>query len=127
MVNPTLFFIMLEQYLPIFFLIALAVTFAVVSIVASNFIGPKRPNPIKNSIYESGMEPVGSAHERFSVKYYLVAMLFVVFDIEVVFMYPWAVQFRALGLFAFVEMLIFMVLLFAGYYYIIKKGALEWE
>lgn len=127
MVNSTLFFIMLEQYLPIFFLIALAVTFAVVSIVASNFIGPKRPNPIKNSIYESGMEPVGSAHERFSVKYYLVAMLFVVFDIEVVFMYPWAVQFRALGLFAFVEMLIFMVLLFAGYYYIIKKGALEWE
>ena len=118
---------MLEQYLPIFFLITLAVGFAVVSIIASNFIGPKRPNKTKNSAYESGMEPVGTAHERFSVKYYLVAMLFVVFDIEVVFMYPWAVQFRALGLFAFIEMLIFMALLFVGYYYLVKKGALEWD
>lgn len=118
---------MLEQYLPIFFLIALAVSFGVVSIVVSNFIGPKRPNKIKESAYESGMDPIGTAHERFSVKYYLVAMLFVVFDIEVVFMYPWAVQFRSLGLFALIEMLIFMALLFAGYYYIIKKGALEWD
>ena len=118
---------MLEQYLPIFFLIALAISFGVVSIVVSNFIGPKKPNKVKDSPYESGVDPIGTAHERFSVKYYLVAMLFVVFDIEVVFMYPWAVQFRSLGLFAFVEMLIFMALLFAGYYYIIKKGALEWD
>ncbi|MCA0447208.1 MAG: NADH-quinone oxidoreductase subunit A [Bacteroidetes bacterium] len=118
---------MFEQYIPVLFLIVLACAFGVGSLVVTGFIGPKRPNKIKNSAYESGMEPIGTAHERYSVKYYMVAMLFVVFDVEILFMYPWAVQFRMLGLFAFIEMLIFIGLLFAGYYYIIKKGVLEWE
>ncbi|NUQ82911.1 MAG: NADH-quinone oxidoreductase subunit A [Bacteroidetes bacterium] len=118
---------MIEQYLPVFFLIFLAVSFGVVSLIATNFIGPKRPNKVKNSPYESGMEPVGTAHERFSVKYYMVAMIFVVFDVEILFMYPWAVQFDALGLFALIEMIIFIALLFVGYFYIIRKGVLEWE
>ena len=81
----------------------------------------------KLSTYESGMPPVSSAHERFSVKFYLVAMLFILFDIEVVFMYPWAVSFRQLGGYALGAMLLFMVTLFVGYIYIVKKGALKWD
>ncbi|MCK6601805.1 MAG: NADH-quinone oxidoreductase subunit A [Bacteroidetes bacterium] len=118
---------MFEQYLPVLLLIVLAVAFGAGSLLLTGLIGPKRPNQVKNSAYESGMEPVGTAHERYSVKYYMVAMLFVIFDVEILFMYPWAVQFRMLGLFAFIEMILFIGLLFAGYYYIIKKGVLEWE
>src|SRR5438874_13225976 len=77
--------------------------------------------------YESGMPPVGSAHERFSVKFYLVGMLFILFDIEAVFLYPWVVVYRELKMFAFVEMLLFIVLILAGYFYIWKKGALDWS
>ncbi len=73
------------------------------------------------------MTPVRSARERFSVKYYMVAVLFILFDIEVVFLYPWAVNFQALGLFGYVEMVLFIVILFAGYFYIYKKGALQWD
>jgi len=79
------------------------------------------------STYESGMEPVSSVKERHSVKFYLVAMLFILFDIEIVFMYPWAVQFKQLGTQGFVAMILFMVLLFAGFIYIVRKGALEWD
>jgi NADH-quinone oxidoreductase subunit A len=73
------------------------------------------------------MAPIRSAHERFSVKYYMVAVLFILFDIEVIFLYPWAVNFRALGLFGYIEMLLFIVILFVGYFYIVKKGALRWD
>jgi NADH-quinone oxidoreductase subunit A len=94
-------------------------------------VGPWRPNKVKNSVYESGMDPVGSAHERFSVKFYLIAMLFILFDIEVVFMYPWAVQFKELalsfGMFPLVEMAIFVGILLVGYVYVWKKGGLDWN
>lgn len=103
------------------------IAFGATNILAAQFLGPRRPNREKQSTYESGMEPIKSARERFSVKFYLVAMLFILFDIEIVFMYPWAVQFRTLGLTGLVAMLLFMVFLFAGYIYVVKKGALKWD
>jgi NADH:ubiquinone oxidoreductase subunit 3 (chain A) len=94
---------------------------------ANELFGPRRPTDEKTSTYESGMEPVRTARERFSVKFYLVAMLFIVFDIEIVFMYPWAVLFRQLGMFGFIEMVVFIAILLVGYIYILKKGALQWH
>lgn len=105
----------------------LGIVFGASNILIAEYIGPRRGNKEKNSTYESGMEPLKSARERFSVKFYMVAMLFILFDIEVVFMYPWAVQFKVLGTIGFVAMFLFMILLFAGYIYIIKKGALKWD
>ncbi len=104
-----------------------AIVFGIVLVNVNRWIGPKKPNDEKLSTYESGMEPVKSARERFSVKFYLVAMMFIVFDIEIVFMYPWAVKFKQLGLFGFVEMMIFIGILLVGYLYIWKKGALKWD
>lgn len=118
---------MLANYLPIFILVAIGFTLVFILANLSRLLGPYRPNRIKEMPYESGMDPVGSARERFSVKFYLIAMMFIVFDIEVVFMYPWAVQFKQLGLFAFVEMLIFIFILFVGYVYVYKKGGLKWD
>ncbi len=118
---------MLENYLPIVIMMAFGVGFGIANVLVSEYIGPRRPNKEKNSTYESGIEPVKSARERFSVKFYMVAMLFILFDIEVVFMYPWAVQFKTLGSVGYIAMVLFMVLLFAGYIYIIKKGALKWD
>ena len=89
--------------------------------------GSKNPNPRKLAPYECGIDPVGTARERFSVKFYLVAMLFLLFDIEAVFFFPWAVVYRELQLFGFFEMLLFMAAILAGYIYVWKKGALEWE
>lgn len=118
---------MIENYIPIFLIIGASMFFGVIAVNASWLFGPQRPNREKMTTYESGVEPVRTARERFSVKYYIVAMLFIVFDLEVVFMYPWAVQFKSLGLVAFVEMLIFIAILFVGYIYILKKGALKWD
>jgi NADH-quinone oxidoreductase subunit A len=118
---------MIEQYLPIGLMIVLAVGFGVFLVNINRWIGPRKPNDEKLSTYESGMDPIRSARERFSVKFYLVAMLFIIFDIEIVFMYPWAVKFRELGVFGFVEMLIFILILLVGYFYILRKGALRWE
>ncbi len=118
---------MLETYLPILVIIAIAVAFAVGSVVLSGLIGVKKPSAVKLAPYECGMPPVGSARERFSIKFYLIAMLFIVFDIEAVFLYPWAVLFKRLGIFGFVEMGVFIVILLIGYIYVWKKGALEWE
>lgn len=118
---------MLDNYLPIFTLILIAVCFAVGSTVFSGLIGQKKPSKVKLAPYECGMPPVGSARERMSVKFYIIAMLFIVFDIEVVFMYPWAVMFKRLGIFGFVEMGVFILILLVGYIYVWKKGALEWE
>lgn len=118
---------MFEAYLPIILLVLTAVIFGVVSANLSWLLGPQRPYREKHSTYESGMEPVRSAHERFSVKYYMVAVLFILFDIEIVFMYPWAVQYRELGMYGFVEMVIFLVILLVGYVYVLKKGALRWD
>ncbi|WNJ20884.1 NADH-quinone oxidoreductase subunit A [Pontibacter sp. G13] len=117
--------------MPIFFLITLAILLGLILSNLSKWMGPSRPNAIKTFVYESGMDPVGSAHERFSVKFYLVAMLFILFDIEVVFMYPWAVQYSQLleqyGMFPFIEMLVFITILFVGYIYVYKKGGLKWS
>ncbi len=118
---------MLESYIPILIMLAVGVVMAIIFSTGSTLLGPKRPTEEKLSTYESGMEPVGSTSERFSIKYYMVAMLFIVFDIEVIFLYPWAVNFKILGLFGFIEMLIFIAILLVGYFYILKKGALRWD
>jgi NADH-quinone oxidoreductase subunit A len=118
---------MLINYLPIAMMMAIAVIFGVLMTNLSKWIGPKRPNYQKLSTYESGMIPVGTTRERVSIKYYVVGMLFIIFDIELVFLYPWAVTFDKLGAFALWEMLIFIALLFVAYIYILKKGALEWD
>ena len=117
----------MEAYLPLILVVSIAVIFGIVAANMSWLLGPQRPNREKNTTYESGKEPVRTAHERFSVKYYMVAVLFILFDIEVVFMYPWAVQYRQLGLFGLVEMVIFIAILLVGYAYILKKGALRWD
>ncbi len=118
---------MLEEYVPIGIMITAAVALGIVMSKSSEWLGPKNPTEAKLSTYESGMEPVRSARERVSVKYYMVAMLFIVFDIEVVFLYPWAVNFRFLGLPGLIEMVVFIGILMLGYLYLWKKGALEWE
>ncbi|MBI5167706.1 MAG: NADH-quinone oxidoreductase subunit A [candidate division NC10 bacterium] len=115
------------EYLPILALIVLAVLFALGTLLMSSIFGPKRPTPEKLSPYECGITPVGTARERFSVKFYLIAMLFIVFDIEIVFLYPWAVVFRQLRLFGLIEMAIFILILCIGLCYAWKKGGLEWE
>lgn len=129
----------LGQYLPLLILGVVAVGLGVLLVNLSKLLGPFRPNKIKESAYESGMDPVGTAHDRMSVKFYMVAMLFILFDIEVVFMYPWAVNYSQLmqmdtqpgtsgtGLFPLIEMFVFVVILFVGYIYVWKKGGLEWD
>lgn len=118
---------MLGAYLPIMMLLLVAVLFGLASITLSSLIGQKKYSVVKMAPYECGCEPVGTARERFSVKFYMIAMLFILFDIECVFMYPWAILFKRLGLFGLVEMGVFIVILFVGYIYVWKKGALEWE
>lgn len=118
---------MLGAYLPIIVLVAVAILFGLGSVIMSSLIGQKKPSAVKLSPYECGCEPVGSARERFSSKFYLIAMLFILFDIEAVFLYPWAVIFKKLGVFGLAEMGVFIAILFVGYIYVWKKGALEWE
>ncbi len=118
---------MLGTYLPIIVLLVVAVLFGLGSVVLSSLIGEKKKTPLKVAPYECGVEPVGTARERFSFKFYLIAMLFILFDIEAVFLYPWAILYKRLGLFGLVEMGLFIVILFVGYIYVWKKGALEWE
>ena len=117
----------MEAYIPIVLMLGLALIAGIVFTNINRWIGPKRPSEEKLSTYESGMEPVKTARERFSVKFYLVAMLFILFDIEIVFMYPWAVMFKELGTAGFIEMLVFIGVLLVGYVYLLKKGALEWR
>jgi NADH-quinone oxidoreductase subunit A len=118
---------MLESYIPIFMMIAAAVAFGTIMLKLNEWLGPRRPNDVKLSTYESGMEPVRTARERFSVKFYMVAMLFIIFDIEVVFLYPWAVTFKELPMSAHLAMLVFIVILVVGFYYEWRKGAMEWD
>jgi NADH-quinone oxidoreductase subunit A len=122
---------MLQTYVPILMMMIGAIAFAVINVFLSKFLGPKNPNPVKLSTYESGMEPIGTARSRFSVKYYMAAMLFILFDIEIVFMYPWAVTFtqfaKPLLIYSLIEMGVFMVILFIGYFYMLRKGALKWN
>ena len=118
---------MLENYVPILILIILVAGFAAFTILLSSFLGPKRKTQTKLNPYECGLDPVGTARSRFSIKFYVIAMIFIIFDIEALFLYPWAVIYRELGLFGLVEMGIFILILLLGFVYIWKKGALEWE
>lgn len=118
---------MLESYLPIFIMIGIGLAFGLVMGKVNEFLGPSRVTREKLTTYESGMEPVKSARERFPIKFYMVAMLFIIFDIEVVFLYPWAVSYKQLGIQGFVTMFVFIAVLLVAYYYIWKKGALEWD
>jgi NADH-quinone oxidoreductase subunit A len=117
----------LQEFAPIFALIALSVVISIVLLVVSRLLGPYRPSFRKRAPYESGMKPIGPAVRRLPIKFYLIAVLFILFDIEVIFFLPWAVVFRQLGLFALIEMFIFIIILLIGYIYAWKKGALEWE
>jgi len=118
---------MLESYLPILVLVGIAFAFAVGTVAASRLIGPKKYSKVKLAPYECGMPLLSSAQERFSIKFYIIAMLFILFDIEAVFLYPWAIMYKRLGIFGFVEMGVFIIILLVGYVYVWKKGALEWE
>jgi NADH-quinone oxidoreductase subunit A len=121
----------LSQFVPLLLLLVVGVTVGLVLVGLSWILGPKRPSAAKLAPYECGVTPVGSARERFPVKFYLIAMLFIVFDIETVFLYPWAVTYRHLDhptqIFYLGEMVLFMVILFVGYIYVWKRGAFEWE
>ncbi|MGD0127712.1 MAG: NADH-quinone oxidoreductase subunit A [Terriglobia bacterium] len=118
---------MTSPYLPLlmYFVIVVAVAAAILGLSA--WVGVKRPSQAKLSPYECGSPPVGNARERFSVSFYLVAMLFILFDVEAVFLYPWAVIYKSLKWFGFFEMLLYIAVLLAGYVYIWKKGALDWK
>jgi NADH-quinone oxidoreductase subunit A len=116
-----------EVYFPVLVQVVLAALIAAGMIGASWLLGQKLRNKVKDMPYECGIPPTGSARERFSVKFYLVAMLFILFDIEAVFLYPWAVVYRELKLFAFLEMLLFVAFILAGFFYIWRKGALDWS
>jgi len=121
---------MLQPYVPIVLLLIFVVANAVLILVASGLLSASRPTAVKLAAYESGMPVIGDARERFSVKFYLVAMLFIIFDIETIFMIPWAVAFqqlRSMGGMLFLEMLTFVLILAVGYIYIWKRGALQWD
>lgn len=115
------------DYLPIAMMFVVAVGFVLTTIVATHLLGPKRKTLIKDDSFECGIESQGNSRQPFSIKYFLVAILFVLFDVEVIFMYPWAVNFKEMGMTGFIEMLLFLVFLTLGFIYIIRKGALKWE
>ncbi len=115
------------NYLPILMQALLAIGFVVATILISGKLGPRRKSASKDKNFECGIESVGNARIPFSVKYFLVAILFVLFDVEVIFLYPWAINFKELGLEGMLKMIVFMALLLVGFFYIIKKKALEWE
>jgi NADH-quinone oxidoreductase subunit A len=116
-----------QAYFPVLVQVLIAAALAAGLIGASTLLGKRAKSPLKDTPYESGMAPVGSARERFSVKFYLVGMIFILFDIEAVFLYPWAVVYRELKLFAFAEMFVFVALILVGFFYVWKKGALDWS
>jgi NADH-quinone oxidoreductase subunit A len=115
------------DYLPIFIMFTIALGFAVVSLIATHKLGPKRKTKVKLESFECGIETHGNARVPFSIKYFLVAILFVLFDIEVIFMYPWAANFKELGMLGVIEVFSFIALLLVGFYYMLSKKALKWE
>jgi len=115
------------NYWPVAIYGLIAIVFGIFTVSFGYLLRPNRPDPSKLSPYECGCPPVGDARERFSVHFYIIAMIFVLFDLEAVFMYPWAINYIKLGLFGFVEMLVFIFILLVGYFYVWKKGALEWD
>ena len=117
----------LTQYFPIMFFVFVALVFGVWSLIVSHLVQPKYPEPEKLSTYECGSEPFSDARMPFPVRYYIFAMLFVIFDIEVIFLYPWAVVFTKIGFIGLIEMLVFIALFLVAYIYAWRKGALEWD
>ena len=117
----------LAQYIPIALMFLVAVGFIATTMLVTHLLGPKRNTAVKLEAFESGIPSIGNARIPFNIKYFLVAILFVLFDVEVIFMYPWAVNFEDLGILGFIEMVLFIVTLLIGFFYIIKKGALTWE
>ena len=113
-------------YIPILMFILVAAAFPLATLVLARVVRPNNPDPVKAAAYECGVEAAGEARGRYSVAYYVIAVLFVVFDVEVIFLFPWAVRFEALGIFGLIEMVIFILILVLGYLYAWKKGALEW-
>ena len=118
---------LLRDYLPIAILLGVATGLAIAMVTLGQILGPRKDTPEKLMPYESGMIPIGTAMRRMPVRYYLIAVLFVLFDIEVIFLLPYAVVLRKLGVFGLIEMLVFVMILLVGYIYVWKKGALEWE
>ena len=116
----------MQGWVSILIMTALGAGFALISVLLSSLLGPRKPSPEKSAPYECGMPPVGDARERQSVKFYLVAMIFLLFDIEIAFLYPWAMALRDLQWAGYVQVILFMVLLLAGYVYVWRKGVLDW-
>lgn len=113
-------------YLPIFFFLALAIVFPVAAILLAKLVRPFRPSAVKLQPYECGIRPVSDARGRYTVRFYIIAILFVIFDVETIFLFPWAVRYRALGWFGVAEVSVFLAILIVGYIWAYKKGALEW-
>ena len=114
------------NYVPIFIFIAIIAVALPVTLIAAKLIRPDNPQKTKAMPYECGVDPIGDARSRYTVRFYIIAILFVVFDVETIFLFPWAVQYKALGLFGLAEMLVFLAILIVGYVWVWKKGALEW-
>lgn len=117
----------LAQYLPMLLMFIVAAGFVGTTMIVTHIMGPRRKSKVKFESFECGIEVKGNARIPFSIKYFLVAILFVLFDVEVIFMYPWAVNFKDLGTIGFIEMLLFMAFLLVGFFYILKKGVLKWN
>ncbi len=115
-----------QNYVPIFLFILVALAIPAVTLIIATLVRPQNPFKTKLMPYECGIDPVDSARGRYTVRFYIVAILFVVFDVETIFLFPWAVQFKALKMFGFIEMMVFLAILVVGYVWIWKKGALEW-
>ncbi|WP_432712328.1 NADH-quinone oxidoreductase subunit A [Pedobacter sp.] len=116
-----------SDFLPIIFQVLVAIGFVVTTLIATHYLGPRRKTADKLTTFEAGIQSVGNARQPFSIKYFLVAILFVLFDVEVIFMYPWAVNFRELGTTGMLEMFVFMGTLLLGFIYVIKKKVLDWN
>jgi NADH-quinone oxidoreductase subunit A len=122
----------MHPYLPVLISLTIAVLFSLAFVGMSKYFGPHRPSATKNAVYECGMPPVGGTRQRFSVKFYLVAVLFLLFDLEAVFLFPWAAVFREFvqngqAVFVLTEMMVFLSVLLAGWFYCLKRGAFEWD
>jgi NADH-quinone oxidoreductase subunit A len=118
---------MLRAYIPILLFVLIATGFAVFTLLFSRLVNARKPNPVKLEPYECGIEPATDARDRYSIRYYLIAMLFVIFEVETIFMFPWAVMIDELALFGLVEMLVFLLILVVGYVYAWRTDALEWQ
>lgn len=117
---------MLASYIPVVIFILIAISLPVVGLAVGRLVRPNRPSAAKLMPYECGVDPAGDSHERFSIRFYIIAILFVIFDVETIFLFPWAIIYGELALFGFIEMVIFLGILIVGYFYVWKKGALEW-